>query len=168
METTLLFRMKMVVVLISGLLLLSSRGQAQLNEYAFEQLDSLQDTAPRPVAVFLYTDWCKYCAAMKNTTLRNQEVIKLLNEHYYFISLDAESKTDIHLAGRTFSFKPSGNQQGIHELAEQIGTVNGVIAYPTLCFMNADYEIVFQYKQFINAADLANVLEAISAKSHIQ
>ena len=138
-----------------------SPGLAQLNHYAIEQLDSLQRTEPRPVAVFIYTDWCKFCAAMKHTTLRNSTVVELLNRNYYFVALDAEDKEDIHFRGHTFSFKPSGNQQGIHALAEQLGTVNGVASYPTLCFLNADYEIVFQYNQFINAADLVNVLKKL-------
>ncbi len=163
MKVTLLFTLKATIV-IGGCLLISLRGPAQqLNECSFEQLDSLQAEAPRPVAVFIYTDWCKYCAALKNTSLRNPQVVDLLNEQFYFISLDAESKTDIQLAGRTFSFKPSGNNQGIHELSEQLGTTNGVVAYPTLCFLNADYEIVFQYNQFINATDLAKVLEGLRA-----
>ena len=156
---------KLFVVFITCLNLLPSTGQAQRSHYTFEQLDSLQRTEPRPVAVFIHTDWCKYCAAMKNTTLRDPSVIELLNEQYYFISLDAESKQDIRLRGHTFFFKPSGHRQGVHELAEQLGTVDGVLAYPTLCILNADYEIIFQHNQFIRAVDLANVLEKLSALS---
>lgn len=155
--------LKTVTLLISCFWLVPTLGQAQPNQYTFEQLDSLQTAEARPVAVFIHTDWCKYCAAMKNTTLRNPEVIELLNEQYYFISLDAERKTDVHLAGRTFAFKPSGHNQGIHELAEQLGTVEGVVAYPTLCFLNPDYEIIFQYNQFISAQDLTKVLGELRA-----
>lgn len=136
-------------------------GLAQLNHYAMEQLDSLQRAEPRPVAVFIYTDWCKYCAAMKHTTLRNPSVIALLNQSYYFVALDAEGKEDIRWRGHTFSFQPSGNRQGIHAMAEQLGTVNGAVAYPTLCFLNADYDIVFQHNQFISATDLVKVLNKL-------
>ena len=100
---------------------------------------------------------------MENTTLRDPRVVAVLNQYYYFVTLDAEGKEDIRLREHTFSFKPSGNRQGIHELAEQLGTVNGTVAYPTLCFLNSDYEIVFQYNRFINAADLVNVLEKLRA-----
>ena len=155
--------LKTIFVLMSCSLLLPFHGRAQLDEYAFEQLDSLQKVAPRPVVVFIRTDWCKYCAAMENTTLRNDQVIRLLNEQYYFISLDAESKQNIRLRGQTFSFRPSGNRQGIHELAEQLGTMDGAVSYPTLCFLNADYDIVFQYNQFIGALDLAEVLQKLPA-----
>ena len=100
---------------------------------------------------------------MKHTTLRNSTVVELLNRNYYFVALDAEDKEDIHFRGHNFSFRPSGNQQGIHALAEQLGTLNGAVSYPTLCFLNADYEIVFQYNRFINAADLTEVLEKLRA-----
>lgn len=136
-------------------------GQAQLNEYAFEQLDSLQNAAPRPLVVLIYTDWCKYCAALKNTSLRDEQVVELLNDHYYFLSLDAESEKDIRLRRHTFSFKPSGNHQGIHELAEQLGTVDGAVAYPTLCVLNSAYEITYQHNQFISASNLIEMLEKL-------
>jgi thioredoxin-related protein len=151
----------MIFILISCSLLLPFHGRAQPDEYAFEQLDSLQQVAPRPVVVFIHTDWCKYCAAMKSTTLRDPSVVKLLNQSYYFVALDAEEKEDIRWRGHAFSFQPSGNRQGIHALAEQLGTVNGAVSYPTLCFLNADYEIVFQYNQFIGASDLVEALASL-------
>ena len=152
---------KVFIVLVTCLGLLPSTGQAQRSDYSFEQLDSLQRAEPRPVAVFIYTGWCKYCAAMKNTTLRDPSVVELLNQAYYFISLDAEHREDIRLRDHTFSYKPSGHRQGMHELAEQLGTVDGAMAYPTLCILNADYEIIFQHNQFIGAVDLVKVLETL-------
>jgi hypothetical protein len=143
--------------------LLSFAGYAQLNHTTFEELDSLQRVAPRPVVVFIHTHWCKYCAALENTTLRHERVVALLNERYYFVSFDAEQREDIHLRGRTFSFQPSGHRQGIHELAKQLGTVDGAVAYPTLCVLNADYEIVFQHNQFMSASDLSKALISIPA-----
>ncbi len=152
---------KHVALLISGLLLVPFLGQAQLKTYSFEQLDSLEKTEKRPIMVFIYTDWCTYCAAMEKTSLRNERVMELLNKQYYFVDLNAEDEKDILLPGHTFRFKPSGNKQGIHELAEQLGTLNGKVSFPTVCFLNSDYEIVFQYNQFISASDLIKVLEAL-------
>ncbi len=134
----------------------------QLKTFQFEQLDSLQHENERLVAVFIHTDWCKYCAAMENTTFTNKKVAALLNDKYYFIDLNAEEKRNIEIGGHIFSYKPSGNNTGIHELAEQLGTVDNKVSYPTLCFLNARNEIVFQYNQFMSASDLTHVLNKLS------
>ena len=135
---------------------------SQLKTFQFEQLDSLQHENERLVAVFIHTDWCKYCAAMENTTFTNKKVAALLNNKCYFIDLNAEEKRDIKIGGHVFSYKPSGNNTGIHELAEQLGTVDNKVSYPTLCFLNARNEIVFQYNQFMSASDLTHVLNKLS------
>ena len=135
---------------------------AQAHYYSFEQLDSLQQREPRPVAVFIYTDWCRFCAMMENTTLQDERVIAQLNEAFYFVALDAEEERDIVVGGRVFGYQPSGNHTGEHELAEQLGTIEGTLSYPTLCFLNPAYEITFQYNQFISADDLSRVLKKLT------
>lgn len=148
-------------LLILFLQLLLQQAYAQLKTYQFEQLDSLQKKEARPVAIFIHTEWCKYCQAMQNTTLQNKEVISNLNEQFYFIDFNAEEKRTITLLGNSFRFKPTGTNTGIHELAEQLATLKGEISYPTLCFLNSRYEITFQYPQFTEASDLLTILNKL-------
>lgn len=130
----------------------------QLITYQFELIDSLQKVEKRNIAIFIHTDWCKYCLTMQNTTLKDDNIIYQLNNHYYFIELNAELRKDIVFNGNKFAYKPTGINIGIHELAEQLASMNKEIAYPTLCFLNTKYEIIFQYNQFINSKDLAKIL----------
>jgi thioredoxin-related protein len=138
---------------------------AQLNNHSFPELDSLQKIEKRPIVVFIHTDWCRYCQAMKNTGFKNRQVVALLNEKFWFFGLDAEDKKDILFKGQLFRYKPTGAHTGIHELAEQLGTIEGQIAYPTLCILNADFEIIFQHNQFLPPADLLKLLNGILKKS---
>ena len=148
-------------ILISFLMIILQQGYAQLKTYQFEQLDSLQKKEARPVVVFIHTDWCKYCAAMQNTTLQNKEVISTLNESFYFIDLNAEEKRSITILDNTFKYKPTGNNTGIHELAEQLALVKGKVSYPTLSFLNSKCEITFQNPQFMDASDLLTILNKL-------
>ncbi|WP_422359809.1 thioredoxin family protein [Reichenbachiella sp.] len=134
---------------------------AQPAAYTFDQLDSLQQASERNVVVFIHTDWCKFCQTMKNTTLQNQEVESLLNENFWFISLNAEYRGDIILAGRTFSFKPTGAGTGVHELAEELGRQQGELSYPSLCILDSDLQILFQYDQLMSVRQMKEVLEGI-------
>jgi thioredoxin-related protein len=146
------------VLLFVSIILLPNILLSQIKTYQFEQIDSLQKIEKRNIAVFIHTDWCKYCQTMQNTTFKNDNVVKLLNQKFYFIDLNAEQKKDIVFNGRTFRFEPTGLNTGIHELAEQLATVDNQVVYPTLCFLNSNNEIIFQHNQFINSKDILTIL----------
>ena len=54
-------------------------GFAQLQSISFEEIDSLQGIEKRKTIVFIQTDWCQFCHAMKNNTFKNEEIIEELN-----------------------------------------------------------------------------------------
>ena len=132
--------------------------KSQSGPVSFKQLELLQADQPRPVVVLIMTNWCKYCHAMKNALLRNKEVADLLNKNYYLVFLNAEDNKDIVYLGRRFKFKPTGPKTGVHELAEQLGTINGTLSYPSLCILNADNEITFQHEGYLDAKALSVLL----------
>ncbi len=134
---------------------------AQLNTHTFAQVDSLQKVHKKNTVVFIHTDWCKYCLAMENTVFKDDEIIELLNQNFLFVDLNAEEKNDIVFAGYNFQYKPTGRNTGVNELAEQLGEVNGKVAYPTLCILNPDNEIIFQYNQYLPADYLKDVLTQV-------
>lgn len=144
--------------------LISYSGAVSQNALSvtFQQLDSLQKNEARPVMVFIHSSWCKYCEAMEQVTFKDPSVSKLLIQNFYGISLDAEDQGDIRLLGKTFGFKPTGNGTGKHELAQELGTVNGNLTFPTLCFLNADYEIIYQHQGYLNPEQLLQLLKLLS------
>lgn len=152
---------KYIVILALAFFFFPRLSFSQMQTVQFEQLDSLQKTEKRPVVVFLHTSWCKYCGTMKNSTFKNNEVVKLLTENFYFISFDIEEKKDIFFHGYTFSYKPTGTNTGVHELAEQLGTINGAIAYPGICILNSAYEIIYQREGYVPAKELTEILKKL-------
>lgn len=148
----------LMMITLVGVLLKAQSSLVGLKTYPFEQIDSLQKTEKRPVLVFIHTDWCKYCQTMKNTTFKNESVVRLLNTKFYFIELNAEEKRNIVYNNHRFKYKPTGTTTGTNELAEQLGTVENRQAYPTLCFLNPEHEIIFQYPQYLNANALTTLL----------
>lgn len=158
--------MKLKVKLFSllfflGYVLLPQPTFGQLKAVLFEDIAALQKTNPRPVVVFIHTDWCRYCQGMKNTTFKNDNIVKLLNENFYFLDLNAEEKRNIRFHQKTFKYKPTGNNTGVNELAEQLGSTNGKLSYPALCFLNADNEIIYQHHDFTDAKTLKKILERL-------
>lgn len=134
---------------------------SQSKSFTFKQVDSVLKTNTKKTVIFIYTDWCKYCALMKNTTFKNEKVVKMLNENFLFVNLNGEEKNDINFNGNIFKFKPTGIKTGTHELAEELGTVYGKLTFPTICILNSKYEIIFQYSQFISGDDFYKILYEI-------
>lgn len=133
-------------------------GFAQLKIHTFEEAEKLCKENPKPFVVFIHTSWCNYCKMMENSTFKNPEVINLLNTDFYFISLNAESKTAIRFNNHTFQFKANGQNTGIHELATALATINSQVVYPTVTILDPDFSIVFQKHSFLNAKEFLVVL----------
>ena len=131
---------------------------SQIVFQSFEQLNGLQKTQNRFVVVFIHTDWCKYCQAMKNTTLKDKEIAALLNQNFWFVDFNAEEKIDITFNGNTYKFRPTGNNTGIHELMEKFTILHGKVSYPIVCILNTNYEIIFQHNGLLLANDLRLLL----------
>lgn len=136
-------------------------GFAQLKSYSFEEVEVLNQKNPKPTLVFIHTSWCKYCKIMEKSTFQNPEVIQTLNEKFYFILLDAESKQDVIFNNHTFKFKPNGLNTGIHELATELATINNEIVYPTIAVLDSNFSIVFQKHSILNTKELLFILQKI-------
>lgn len=133
---------------------------SQPRSYSFEAVDTLEKAHPRPLVVFIHTDWCKYCEAMKQSTLKNDRIVSQLDDRFYFVMLNAEERSDIRFGGRTFRFKPAGAGTGIHDLAAALaGDKTG---YPLLCILNNMHEMIFQYNGFLTPAELDAMLRKIA------
>jgi thioredoxin-related protein len=136
-----------------------SEGKEVLNIFTFEEAEKLLQQKPKPILVFLYTDWCKICHGMKKTTFKNKKVIQLLNENFYFIMLNGEEKRDITFFGRTFNYKPSGANTGIHELAKELASLDGNVSYPTTIILNSNLEINLQISDYISGKNMLLILK---------
>src|ERR1700757_1112172 len=50
---------------------------------------------PKPILIDVYTGWCYWCKVMEKETYSKDSVADYINEHYYAIRLDAETKDSI-------------------------------------------------------------------------
>jgi thioredoxin-related protein len=137
----------------------NAASYAQLKTVTFEELTELQKRENRPVVVYIHTDWCKYCHAMKKQMLKNSDI---LNQKYYTVFLNAESKKEISFNGKVFKYKATGITTGIHQLAEELGRIDDENSYPALCFLNNKNEIVYQSGGLLNADAFLKILKVIS------
>lgn len=140
----------------------NAQEETGLKVYTFSEVDSLSQQKPKPIAVFIYTDWCKICYGMKKTTFKNKKVIQLLNDHFYFITLNGEEKKDLTFLGKTFVYKPTGTNTGVHELANELAAIQKRISYPTTTFLNSKFVIQLQINGLYSAKKMEKILSKLS------
>jgi thioredoxin-related protein len=135
-----------------------NKGKEVLTIFTFAEVEKLHQQNPKPIVVFIYTDWCKICHGMKKTSFKNTAIIELLNEKFYFVKLNGEEKKAITFVGKTFVFKQTGANTGIHELANELASKKGRIAYPTTVILNSKFEIDLQEVGFLNSKKMKTFL----------
>jgi len=128
-----------------------------VNWISFTELDQLIQSPKwkkekRKVIVDLYTDWCGWCKRMDKDTYAKERIAGYINSNFYAVKFNAEQKAAVSFGGREYAFKVlrqmkdgNGNvvkEQGTHELAIAIGSVNGRIGYPTTVFLDENLGLI--------------------------
>jgi len=154
---------KVFLLSISALLFISITGLAQdistVKWYSMEEAEKLNKQQPRKIMIDVYTDWCGWCKKMDKETFNHPVIAKYLNENYYPVKLDAESKEDIVFNSTTFKHVAQG-AKGYHELAA--GLLNGQMSYPSIAYMNEKMELLSVVPGYKTAQWLEPVLSYIA------
>ncbi len=114
-------------------------SQSKINWLTWEQAIEKSKVEKRFIVVDVYTKWCGWCKRMDKNTFQRAEVADYVNEHYYPIRFDAETKKPITVNGKVYHFIPSG-KRGYHELAAAI--TFGKLSFPTIIFMDPDWKVI--------------------------
>jgi len=59
---------------------------------------------PKPVIIDLYTNWCYWCKVMDKKTYTNSKVVSYINEHFYPVKLDAETREMVQWNNKHYNF----------------------------------------------------------------
>jgi uncharacterized protein YyaL (SSP411 family) len=87
---------------------------------------------PKPILVDVYTSWCGWCKVMDRETYSKDDVAAYINEKYYAVKLDAESKESFEWNGKKYEYKPENKS---NELAVYL--LYGQMSFPTTVFLSA-------------------------------
>jgi len=136
---------------------------AQPKEIKFSELESVVTSKPKPVVIFLHTDWCSYCSLMERKTLKDQQVVHKLNSDFYYISFNAERDETITYRGKEYSLKKLGINTKQHELAKELAQSN---AYPAMIFLNENLEVLYRHFAYVKPNDMYQLLKAIKPTSN--
>jgi thioredoxin-related protein len=115
-----------------------SKGAEKIEWITIQELNTIaqgKDWSKNKKKVFmdLYTVWCGWCKKMDANTFSNPAIAKYMNEHFYAIKFDAETKETIQFGDKEYPWV-AGGRRGINQLTRALG----VTGYPTVVFLNKD------------------------------
>jgi thioredoxin-related protein len=83
--------------------------------------------------VDIYTDWCGWCKKMDQSTFMDSSVVAYMNEHFYAVKMNAESKTPIAYKEVLYEYKMF-NGKGYNELA--VNLLSGKMSFPSFVVLS--------------------------------
>jgi len=126
--------MKNIILIIATSLFLhfgcASQGNGKVNWMTFEEAIDANQLAPKKIFIDVYTKWCSWCKVMDNKTFSDSTVAAYMNENFYCVKFDAESKDTIVYKEHKFYFVPEYKS---HALA--VSLLDGKMSYPSYVFL---------------------------------
>jgi thioredoxin-related protein len=133
--------------------------------YTFSEAVALQKKSPRPIMVDVYTSWCGPCRMMSANTFGNEIIAKYLNENFYPVKFNAETRDSVAFSGVVFkNNNPPGTQRPVHDFAVSI--LDGKLSYPSVVFLDADIKRIYTSVGYYQAAQFEPVLKFIGGGNY--
>jgi len=104
----------------------------KLKWVSVNEVDALYAQEPRPILIDVYTSWCGWCKVMDKKTYSNDKLAGYLNNKFYAVKFDAESKSDVKFNGKVYSYDA---KSGNNRFAEFL--LNGQMEFPTTVILTA-------------------------------
>jgi thioredoxin-related protein len=117
------------MVLIAGAFITPPQ-ESKVHWISIAEAQKAYKNEPRPILIDVYTSWCGWCKVMDKETYTKDSVADYINQHYYAVRLDAETKDSIEWRGRKFGYKP---EYKANEFAVYL--LNGQMSFPTVVFL---------------------------------
>jgi thioredoxin-related protein len=155
---------------LSASWLVAQEDKPKIDWITWQEAEKRMADEPRKVLVDVYTKWCGPCKMMNKTTFQDPTVVEYVNKYYYAIKFDAEGPETVEFKGSVFKnegYDPNKTgRNSTHDLTRAIAPVNGRIAYPTIVYMNEDFQIVTPVQGFQKTPQIMPILSFIAEEAY--
>ncbi|MFT3705793.1 MAG: DUF255 domain-containing protein [Agriterribacter sp.] len=111
-------------------------------------------TEKKPILIDLYTSWCGWCKVMDKNTYTNPMVIKYIEDNFYPVKLDAETKETLTWKGKQFNYNPAYK---VNEYAVEL--TGGQLSFPTTIILPADGSAPQAIPGYLKIPDMELILK---------
>ena len=153
-------RLILLAVLLSvGYTVKTFAQESEVKWYTIEEALKLNKKEQRKIFIDVYTEWCGWCKKMEATTFSDPTIAKILNEEYYAVRFDAESKDTINFEGQKF-INEGGRSRSPHQLA--VALLQGKMSYPSVAYLNENNQLLTAVPGYYTPDRLEPILKFFS------
>ena len=153
-----------IIIVLSTLSMAYAQGEnAPLKQYSINEIRQLSAQKPKKLVIDVYTDWCSWCKKMDKSTYQNEGIIQQINEDFYFVKLNAETRDSIFFDNKIFTFQ---NQYKANEFA--VALLNGQMSYPSTVFLDENLGLLTVVPGYLTPKDLSPILKYFGKNFHLK
>lgn len=157
---SILSRFGLILVLFAGQACNAQETQG-IRWMSFEEAVRLNDKAPKKIFIDVYTGWCGWCKRMDASTFKDSAIVNYMNQHYYSVKLDAETRDTLHFRDKAFVYRA---EYKANELA--LSLLNGKMGYPSFVIMDEQYAILTPLSGFHTTEQLTPYLTYFATNTY--
>ena len=143
-----------------------SQGEAktEIQWLSIEKAEELAKKYDSDMLVFFFRKGCPECTKMKVETLQNLEIIKLINENFFPVTLNARTKATIIYNGKKYTNQQpkEDGETWRHDLYHEL-VVGGKhqYVYPYIVIINGEHQTIKYLPGFFPAIRLKRSLQKL-------
>lgn len=118
-----------------------------VNWISFDEAYKKCKLKPRPILIDVYTTWCGPCKMMSAQTFNHPTIAKYINDNFYAVKFDAESKDSVKFDKFVFVSSDNNNPKATHQFAASV--LDNQLAYPSIVFLNNQIQRIDILKGFM-------------------
>jgi clan AA aspartic protease (TIGR02281 family) len=142
----------------------TDNAAGKIHWYSFEDAAKLNAQTHKKVFIDIFTDWCGWCKELDRSTFTNPAIVKLMNDNFIAVKLNAERKDTVVFNGYTFINPNPTGYRSTHQLASSM--LKGKMMYPSMVFMDDSMRIITTVQSYLKPVDLEPILAYISQNKY--
>jgi thioredoxin-related protein len=125
--------------------------QNHIKWMTWAEAQEAQQKHPKKIFVDVYTDWCGWCKKMDVDAYENPAIVKYMNENFYCIKFNAETREEIMFKGEKYG--PDGRNNRLATFLMQ-----NRMSYPTIIYLDEQLNLVNIVPGYMNAKQIEPIL----------
>lgn len=129
-------------------------GKEKIQWLTLEEVSAKMKDNPKPIIIDLYAKWCYWCKVMDKKTYNHDKVVNYINEKFYPVKLDAETRETLQWDNKDFSFNQSLNMNQF-----SVYVTNGQLSFPTTVIYTSIQEAPATIPGFMSPDEIEPILK---------